>query len=87
LEYLQNGGTSEIINLGTGTGNSIREVIETVQQVSGQSVRYDMGPRRDGDAPILVADRSKALRMLGWAPRLSELKTIVETAWKWHSRR
>jgi UDP-glucose-4-epimerase GalE len=86
LEHLYNGGASETVNLGTGTGNSVREVIQTVHQVGGQPVSYRTAPRRPGDAPILVADRAKALRVLGWKPRLSELNTIVETAWKWHSR-
>ena len=87
VEHLQNGGASDTINLGTGTGNSVLEVIRTVQDISGRPVLYRTVPRRQGDAPVLVADRQKALRVLGWKPQSSELKTIVETAWQWHFRR
>jgi len=87
VEHLQNGGASDTINLGTGTGNSVLEVIRTVEDISGRPVLYRTVPRRQGDAPVLVADRQKALRVLGWKPQSSELKTIVETAWQWHFRR
>jgi UDP-glucose-4-epimerase GalE len=84
LEHLQGERGSDTINLGTGTGNSILEVIRMVQQVGGRPVPYRTVSQRPGDAAVLVADREKAFRVLGWKPQLSELKTIVQTAWDWH---
>jgi UDP-arabinose 4-epimerase len=86
LEHLQRERGSEIINLGTGTGNSILEVIRMVQRVGGRPVPYRIVSPRPGDAPVLVADGEKAFRVLGWKPQLSEVKTIVQTAWNWHFR-
>jgi len=86
LDYLAGGGESSIINLGTGVGSSIREVIRVVEAVSGRTVPLEIGPRRVGDAPILVADYARARRVLGWVPRYSDLETVVRTAWNWYSR-
>ena len=83
-----NGGTpSQAINLGTGTGHSVRQVIDTVGQVSGRRVPFDVAPRRAGDPPELVADPSRARAVLGWTPRYGRLETIVDHAWKWHATR
>jgi UDP-glucose 4-epimerase len=71
-------------NLGTGRGYSVREVIRTVEEVSGKKVPVKEGPRREGDPPALVAASDKAQRELGWRPRYAELRPIVETAWNWH---
>jgi UDP-arabinose 4-epimerase len=87
LEYLEHGGSSEAFNLGTGKGASVREVIQCVEEVSGQPVPAIMGPRRPGDPPELVADPGKAARELKWRPAVSDLKTIVETSWRWHASR
>lgn len=87
LQYLQGGGTSIGINLGTGDGHSVRQVMQMVEQVSSKPVPANYGPRRDGDAPALVADASNARRVLGWTPRHSSLESIVRTAWKWHAER
>jgi UDP-arabinose 4-epimerase len=81
LKYLLNGGESTVFNLGTEQGNSVREVIGMVEQVGGRGVPAKESPRRAGDPPALVADASKAKRVLGWEPR-HDLKTIVETAWR-----
>jgi UDP-arabinose 4-epimerase len=78
------GGTGDQLNLGTGRGHSIREVISAVEAVSGRSVPYREEPRRAGDPTALVADPTRAEAVLGWRPRLSELRSIVETAWRWH---
>ena len=86
LEYLAGGGESSIINLGAGVGSSIREVIRVLETVSGRTVPVEAGPRRAGDAPILVADHARARRVLGWVPRYSDLETVVRTAWNWYSR-
>jgi UDP-glucose-4-epimerase GalE len=74
------------VNLGTGRGHSVREVIRAVEEVSGKKVPVREGPRREGDPPALVAAGDRARRELGWRPRYAELRGIVETAWNWHSR-
>jgi UDP-arabinose 4-epimerase len=86
LDYLGRGGASAAFNLGTGHGHSVREVIETVEQVSGRPVPRVDSPRRAGDPPALVADARKARNELAWTPRYPDLRTIVEHAWHWHTR-
>jgi UDP-glucose-4-epimerase GalE len=83
LERLQ-AGQQMYYNLGTGHGCSVREVIHTVEQVKGKPVPVKEGPRRAGDPPALVAAADKVRRELGWTPRYTELRGIVETAWNWH---
>ena len=85
LRYLMDGGNSIAMNLGTGQGHSVREVISAVERASGRPVPVKIGPRRAGDPPQLVADSSLARQTLGWVPGYSSLDTIVETAWRWHS--
>jgi UDP-glucose-4-epimerase GalE len=87
LDYLVAGGASTAINLGTGRGHSVRTVIETVEQVGGKRVPRLDSPRRAGDPPELVADARRAGEVLGWSARYTDLRTIVEHAWHWHSRR
>ena len=84
LEYSMSGGESRAINLGTGTGCSVQEVVSAVEKISGQPVPVQFAPRRPGDPPILVADPSLARRALDWSPRHSSLQTILQTAWDWH---
>ncbi len=74
-----------VYNLGNGKGFSVREVIETVKQVSGKDFKIVTVERRPGDAPILTSDATKAKRELRWEPKCRELDKIVETAWRWHS--
>jgi UDP-glucose-4-epimerase GalE len=85
LEYLD-GGTSTAMNLGTGRGNSVREVISAIERVTGREVPKRMGPRRPGDPAELVADPSRAEKLLKWKAQRS-LEQIVATAWKWASRK
>ncbi|HEX7086988.1 MAG TPA: UDP-glucose 4-epimerase GalE [Vicinamibacterales bacterium] len=85
LERLGAGTPSQALNLGTGRGHSVREVIETVRTVSRQDVPFEPAPRRAGDPPMLVADASRAREVLGWEPKYPELSTIVEHAWRWHT--
>jgi UDP-arabinose 4-epimerase len=85
VERLLSGGASATYNLGTGTGNSVREVIRAVEKVSGKPVPVVEGPRRAGDSPGLYADSGAIIRELGWKPRFMDLDAIVETAWRWHS--
>lgn len=84
LDYLVGGGESRALNLGTGQGCSVREVIDTVGKIS--TVPFREAPRREGDPPVLVADASHAGHTLGWKPIRSDIATIVQDAWRWHSR-
>jgi UDP-glucose-4-epimerase GalE len=85
LSYLADGGESRALNLGTGQGNSVREVINAVGKVSPRPVPFREGPRREGDPPVLVADAHHAGKVLGWKPQQSQLEIIVRSAWNWHS--
>ena len=71
-------------NVGTGRGYSVREVIRTVEEVTGKPVKVVEAPRRAGDPPALVAAADKIRRELGWAAKYTELRDIVRTAWDWH---
>jgi len=71
------------INLGTGSGHSVRQVVAAVERVSGRRVPVREAQRRPGDPPELVADPAKARELLGWKPRHSSLENIVQTAWNW----
>lgn len=84
LEYLQNGGDSTIVNLGTGKGNSVLEIIEKAQKISSKEISYKIVERRAGDPDVLVADNTKAKDVLGWSPKYF-IEDILETAWRWHS--
>ena len=86
LEYLARGGESRALNLGTGQGHTVREVIAAVAKARGSPVPTRDAPRREGDPPALVADPTKAMGFLKWKPRCSDLVTIVESAWRWHER-
>src|SRR5690606_22833068 len=85
LQRLLAGEPSDVFNLGTGTGTTVRELIETIRAVTGRPFPVAQAPRRDGDAPVLVADNRKAREVLGWAPRYG-LEDIVRHAWAWHAR-
>ena len=71
-------------NLGTGTGFSVQQVVETCQQVTGHEIPVALSPRRPGDPACLVAGATKAHEVLGWQPRYPDLQTIVQHAWNWH---
>jgi len=83
LKHLRGGGGSQFLNLGNGLGYSVLQVIETARQVTGREVACEMGPRREGDAPRLVGDASRAREVLGWVPRRPQLDGIVRSAWEW----
>jgi UDP-glucose 4-epimerase len=72
------------LNLGLGTGYSVREVIEACRKVTERPIPEEIGPRRPGDPPELIADSSRAREVLGWEPRYTRLEQIIQTAWKWH---
>ncbi len=86
LRHLLDQGESDVFNAGTGYGYTVREVVETCREVTGHPLPERVVPRRPGDAAELVADVTKITRALDWRPRLSDLRTIVETAWAWHRR-
>ncbi|HLY58532.1 MAG TPA: UDP-glucose 4-epimerase GalE [Stellaceae bacterium] len=86
LRHLMDGGESAAVNLGTGEGHTVREVIAAVEHVTGRPVpRREVG-RRAGDPAELVADPRRARSLFGWQPSRSDLETIVATAWAWHCR-
>jgi UDP-glucose 4-epimerase len=87
VEHLLNGGQSDKFNVGTGKGFSVKEVIQAVEKVTGRTVPYVVGPRREGDPPELVANSDKLRQLLGWQPLFSRLEDIVETAWKFEQSR
>lgn len=84
LEYLNNGGSSDIFNLGTGNGNSVLEIIRTAEKIIGEKIKFEITDRRAGDPAVLVADNKKAKQVLGWQPEFN-LEKIISTAWNWHS--
>lgn len=84
LDHLRRGGNSDFFNLGSGTGFSVLEVIEAARQVTGRDIKVKLGPRRPGDPPRLVAISDKARHVLGWNPKLTDLKAILSSAWQWH---
>ncbi len=86
LRYLSGGGASGALNLGTGRGYSVREVVAMVEKVSGRKVPVREVGRRAGDPPCLLADPSRAKRELGWLPCHSSLEEMVRTAWEWKMR-
>lgn len=87
LAYLLRGGETGAVNLGSGQGASVAQVIDTVRHTIGRDVPFQVAPRRAGDPAMLVADPAHARRVLGWSTRRSDLATIVADAWRWHQRR
>jgi len=86
VESLLGGGPSERFNVGTGVGHSVREVLQAVEEATGEKVPHVIGRRREGDAPELVADSTKLQRTLGWKPSYTELRDIVATAWAFEKK-
>jgi UDP-glucose 4-epimerase len=72
------------LNLGTGRGYSVREVIDACRKVTGREIAEVMGERRAGDPAELIADATRARQQLGWEPQYNDIESIVETAWRWH---
>jgi len=86
LKHLRSEGESRQYNLGNGQGFTVRDVIETVERVTGRTVPHEEAPRRPGDPAKLVASSDRIRRDWEWSPRFPSLDSIVETAWKWHSQ-
>ena len=87
LNRLLAGEASHAVNLGTGAGSSVQDVIRAVEARGNGRVRAVLAPRRAGDPAALVADPRQARNLLGWTPECSDLATIVDTAWRWHAAR
>jgi len=86
LQYLKNGGKSDVFNLGNGNGFSVQEVIETARIITKRNIKSVEADRRAGDPPVLVGSSKKAQEILGWHPKYAELDEIVRTAWQWHEK-
>jgi UDP-glucose 4-epimerase len=86
LDWLRKGGASTTLNVGYGHGYSVREVLASVERVSGRKLTIREQPRREGDPPALVARADRIRTELGWQPRLDDLDTIVRTAYAWEQR-
>lgn len=87
LQYLFEKGISLQANLGTGNGYSVKQIIHAVEQFGQKSVPIQILPRLSHDSPVLVADPSRARKVLSWHPQFSDLPTIISSAWKWETNR
>ncbi|WP_040656584.1 UDP-glucose 4-epimerase GalE [Rubidibacter lacunae] len=87
VDYLLDGGVSEIFNLGNGNGFSVRETIETARRLTEREIHVIEGARRPGDPPVLVGSSQKVRGILGWQPQYADLKLILSHAWQWHQKR
>lgn len=85
LNYLENGGKTNFFNLGTNTGNSVKEVFSVCEKVTGKNIPVDIQPRREGDPAILVADNTKAKNILGWIPQKT-LEDSILSAYNWEKK-
>src|SRR5579875_2905409 len=86
LAHLRHGGASDFLNLGTGDGYSVLQVIECARKVTGHPIPARMEAPRPGDPPRLVADAAKARRVLGWKPAQSDLSSILRSQWEWQKK-
>ena len=86
LDWLAGGGESQIFNLGNGEGFSVKQVVDAARHVTGRDIPAEIGPRRPGDPPVLVASSDEIKRKLNWKPNYPDLEEIIHTAWEWHQR-
>jgi UDP-glucose 4-epimerase len=84
LRYLQKGGESNVFNLGSSQGFSVKEIVETAKEVTGIDIPVKMGDRRSGDPSTLIASSEKAKQALGWNPSRTSIHEIIKNAWNWH---
>ena len=84
IDYLRRGGESNIFNLGNGQGFSVKEMIEAAKEATGLDIKVEIGERRAGDPAQLIASSEKARKVLGWQPKVTDVKAVIGTAWKWH---
>ncbi len=86
LRHIMDGKENLTINIGNNSGFSVSEVIEAASKITGKSIPVAKSPRRAGDPATLVADATRAKKILNWTPELSDLDTIIQTAWKWRQK-
>ena len=84
MEYLKNGGSSNVFNLGSGVGFSVKEIVEASEKATGFDIPKEFGARRAGDPAKLIASSQKAKDVLGWKPEFDDIDKIIKTAWLWH---
>lgn len=87
LENEKNEKVCEFINLASGNGFSVLEIVQMCEKITGKTIKTQIAPRREGDPAMLIADNSKAREFLGWNPTNSNLENIIQTAWNWESRK
>ncbi len=87
LNYLLDGGDSDVFNCGYGVGYSVREIIDTAKKVTGVDFKVEEAERREGDPAVLVADNEKIKRVLGWQPVHNDIEFIIKTAWNWEKNK
>jgi UDP-glucose 4-epimerase len=87
LHALERGATYTAYNLGNGQGFSVREVIQKAEQITNRPIPLQIGPRRAGDPPRLVADARRIRHDLGWTPQWPDLHSLLDTAWRWQQSR
>src|ERR1700733_3521853 len=87
LRYLENGGPSVALNLGTGNGYSVNQILKAAEAATGRPIPIERQPRRPGDPPRLVAAPQRAMQTLGWMPAHSSVENILRTAWAWQQRK
>lgn len=87
VEKLLKDGESYSINLGTGIGNSVKEIIDAAEKVTGKKVPVKYGQRREGDPAVLCAANDKAKEVLGWSPKYTDIAEIIKTAWAWEQNK
>ena len=83
-DRLLSGAASDAFNLGNGQGFSVRQVVDSVERITGLKVPVKLGDRRPGDPAALASDATKARDVLGWRPQFAELDQVIRTAWAWH---
>ncbi|TGB03438.1 UDP-glucose 4-epimerase GalE [Halobacillus salinus] len=87
VDYLADGGKSDVFNLGSSQGFSVKEIVDTAREVTGHAIPAVMGERRAGDPSKLIASSEKAKAVLGWNPARTSIHQIIEDAWRWHQKR
>ena len=86
LQYLESTKKSNIFNLGTGNGYSVKQIVQKVEEITGKKCNAIIKERRRGDPGVLVSNPSKAFDLLGWTPEFSDIHTIISSAVKWHEK-
>ncbi|WP_284320908.1 UDP-glucose 4-epimerase GalE [Dyella acidisoli] len=84
MRFLESNEGTHCFNLGSGKGHTVMEVIAAAREITGQPIEFVRAPRRAGDPPALVADIRRAIEVLDWRPEFEDVRSIIETAWRWH---